>query len=273
MNLSGKTCLVTGANSGLGFEITKLLATHGAETVMLCINEEVGERAILEIKRAVPGTAIELMICDLSSMDSIQSFINAFLKRKTKLDILFNNAAIMKKKRTVTEDGFEMMFQVNYLAPFILMTSFRDILKKGSSPQILNNGLPSDRLRLDMDDLQFIKKYSMYHSFFKTKLCLLFTSLEYSRRYGNDGISTFMADPGPFKSNLVKEVPLAGWFKNLFSSTVDKAAENILYVLTSEIEKNGKVFKEKKEYPLIEYWKDKNVGEQLWSITESLIKG
>ena len=125
-----------------------------------------------------------------------------------------------------------------------------------------------------MDDLQFLNNYQMYNSFFKTKLCLLFASLELSQRPESDGIAVTMIDPGPFKSDLVRDVPLMGWFKNLISSSVDKAAENILHHITLDEAKNidGKVFKEKKEWPLSEYWEDTNVSERLWSVTESLIK-
>lgn len=182
----------------------------------------------------------------------------------------------MKKKRAVTEDGFEMMFQVNYLAPFILMNSFLELLKNGSSPCIINICRPAYKLRLDMDDLQFSKKYSMWSSFFKTKLCLIFASLELSRRHESDGISVTMIDPEsrPFKSELVRDMPLVGWLKNLFSVPVEKAAENILYHITSDEakNKNGKVFKAKQEWPHSEYWKDTSISERLWSVTESLIK-
>jgi len=275
MNLSKKTCLITGANTGLGFAVAKLFATQGAETILVCRNKKKGENTILEIKREIPNALVNLMICDLSSMESMQNFIEEFKGKYSKLDILYNNAAVMKQKRTVTEDGFEMMFQVNYLASFILMNSFLELLKNGSSPYIINNGRPSDKLRLDMDDLQFLKNYSMYNSFFKTKLCLLFASLEFSRSHKSNGITVTMIDPGPFKSDLVRDVPLMGWVKNLFSSSVDKAAENILYhIISNKAEdKNGKVFKEKQEKPLIEYWQDTSISERLWSITESLIKG
>jgi len=275
MSLVGRNCLITGANTGLGLAVAKRFATLGADIILLCRNKEKGENAVLEIKKEIPNALVELMICDLSSFKSIQSFIEEFKVKYSKLDILYNNAAVMKQKRTITEDGFEMMFQVNYLASFILMNSFLELLKNGSSPQIINNGRPADKYRLDMDDLQFSKNYNMYHSFFKTKLCLLLANLELSGRYENDGIIVTMIDPGPFKSDLVKDVPLMGWIKNLFSSSVDKAAENILYHITSDEAKNnsGKVFKEKQEKPLTEYWKDTEVREQLWSATESLIKG
>jgi NAD(P)-dependent dehydrogenase (short-subunit alcohol dehydrogenase family) len=274
MTFSGKNCLITGANSGLGFAVSKRFAHMGANTIMLCRSREQGENAVLEIKNETPNASVDLMICDLASTKSLQSFIEDFKAKYSELDILFNNAGVMKRKRTVTEDGFEMMFQVNYLAPFILMNSFLELLKNSSSGQIVNNGRPSDKLRLDLDDLQFSKNYSMYNSFFQTKLCLLFSSLELSRRPESDGIIVTMADPGPFKSNLVRDIPLVGWVKNLFSAPVDTAAENILFVVTSDEakKKNGRVFKEKQEYPLTSYWNDTNVSERLWSITESLIK-
>jgi len=274
MTFTEKSCVVTGASSGLGLAVSKRLANMGANTILVCRNKEKGENAVLDIKKETPNASVELMICDLSSMKSIQNFIVEFKKKHSKLDILYNNAAVMKQKRTVTEDGFEMMFQVNYLASFILMNSFLKLLKHGSSPYIINNGRPADKLRLDMDDLQFAKNYQMYNSFFKTKLCLLFASLELSRRQESAGITVTMIDPGPFKSDLVRDVPLMGWIKNLFSANVDKAAENLLYHITSDEAENkhGKVFKGKQEKPLIEYWKDTKISERLWSVTESLLK-
>jgi len=275
MVLSGEDCLVTGATSGLGFAVSKGLASKGANITLLCRDSDKGESAIQDIKREIPDASLELMFCDLASVESIRRFIDNFKARHSKLDILFNNAAVMKRTRTVTEDGFEMMFQVNYLAPFILMNAFAGLLKNGSCPLVINNARPSYKLRLDMDDLQFSRHYSMYRSFFLTKLCLLFADLEFARRHAGDGITTVMIDPGPFKSNLVREIPLMGRIKNLFSAPVAHAAENILYVITSDTikNKNGKVFKEKQEWPLSEYWKDTHTGERLWSITESLIRG
>ena len=164
MKFTEKICLVTGASSGLGFAVSKRFAEMGANTLLVCRNKEKGENAVDEIKTKTPSASVELMICDLSSMKSIQSFIKEFKGKYSKLDILYNNAAVMKQKRTVTEDGFEMMFQVNYLAPFILMNSLLELLKNGSSPFIINNGRPADKLRLDMDDLQFSKNYKMYNS-------------------------------------------------------------------------------------------------------------
>lgn len=273
MTLTGINFLVTGASSGLGLAVSKKIAREGANTIMLCRNKERGENAVKEIKTEAPNALVDLMICNLASMKSIKSFIDNFKGKYSKLDVLYNNAAVMKSKRIVTEDGFEMMFQVNYVAPFIFMDTFLELLKKGSTPFIINNGRPAEKLRLDLDDLQFSKNYKMYNSFFMTKLCLLFASLELSRKRESDGIAVTMVDPGPFKSDLVRDMPIVGFFKNLFSSPVEKAAENILYHFNPDEakNKNGKVFKEKDDYPLTSYWKDKDVSKHLWSITETML--
>jgi NAD(P)-dependent dehydrogenase (short-subunit alcohol dehydrogenase family) len=274
MNVSGMNCLITGANSGLGFAVSRIFARRGAHTILLCRDKARGDEAVRTIKQETPDASVDLMICDLSSMDSTQRFITDFKAKYSKLDILINNAAVMKRKRMVTEDGFEMMFQVNYLAPFILMNAFAELLENGSSHQIINIALPDEDLRLNFDDLQFIETYDMWDSFFQTKLCLLMASLEMSRRHDSDELTVTLAVPGSFKSNLVRDFPWFGWIKNLFSASVDSAAENILFVVDL-VEKQGKstkVFEKREEKSLTPYWQDANISERLWSMTEELLE-
>jgi NAD(P)-dependent dehydrogenase (short-subunit alcohol dehydrogenase family) len=227
------------------------------------------------IREAHPDASVELAVCDLSSLTSIREFVAGYRKRHPSLDLLYNNAAVMRSERTETADGFETMFQVNYLAPFVLMTSLLDLLKQGTAPFLINSGRPSHKLRLDWDDLQFRKKYSMYRSFFLTKLCLLVATLELARRSGSDGVTVTMIDPGPFKSELVRDRRLMGWFKNLISDSVEKAADNILFHIAPEEaeSKHGRVFKEKEDHPLSDYWTDPENGARLWSITEEMLTG
>jgi NAD(P)-dependent dehydrogenase (short-subunit alcohol dehydrogenase family) len=274
MLFSGKNCLITGANSGLGFAVSRIFARRGAHTILLCRDKVRGAEAVQTILKETPNASVDLMICDLSSMESTQRFIADFNAKYSRLDILLNNAAVMKRKRSVTKDGFETMFQVNYLAPFILMNAFVELLENGSSHQIVNIALPDEDLRLNFDDLQSERTYHMFYSFFQTKLCLLLASLEMPRRHEGNQLTVTLAVPGSFKSNLARDFFGLGWLKNLFVAPVDSAAENILYVveLVEEQKVGGRLFEKRQEKPLTAYWQDTGVRERLWSTTEALLE-
>jgi NAD(P)-dependent dehydrogenase (short-subunit alcohol dehydrogenase family) len=275
MIFSRANVLVTGASSGLGLAVSKRFALAGANVVLLCRTERSGEEAVAQIGQDTPGASVRPMVCDLSSLASLGSFIADFTAENTTLDVLFNNAAVMKRERTVTEDGFEMMFQVNYLAPFILMNSLLGVVQASPIHMVLNNARPKDQVRLDFDDLQFEKRYRMWDSFFRTKLCLVLAALELAQRTEDTGTNIHMVVPGTFKSRLVREAPRpVGWVKNLFSSTVDAAAENILYVAQSAAARTGtgKVFTKRQEEPVPSYWRDPDVRSRLWTLTQSMIE-
>lgn len=276
MSISGKTCLVTGATSGLGLATSKHFAKLGANVVLLCRDKEKGENAITQILQETPKASLKLMICDLASMSSVRSFVSTFKAEYSKLDILFNNAAVVKQRRTITQDGFETMFQTNYLAPFMITTSLLGLLKESPSARAINIAVPSDKLRVDFQDLQFANRYSAFTSFFTTKLYFLLFSLELSVRPVSDGITVMIADPGPFKSNLAREAPWPmGLMKNMFSGSAAKAASNIVLLASSDElgGKSGKIYVKGQERPAAQYWSDQAVRTQLWSVTEKLING
>lgn len=274
MNLSDKICLVTGASSGLGLAVTKNFAKSGAIVVLVCRDSQKSRDALAEVKREVPDAKLELMYCDLSSIKSIQDFLQKFKETHSSLNVIFNNAAVMRQHRTVTEDGFEMMFQTNYLAPVLLTTSFMDLLKNSSNAQIINIAVPPEKLRIDFEDLQFQKKYKPYEDFMRTKLYLLLYSLELSKRLADTGIIVNSINPGLFKSGLRRESPwLLGMITDLFAISADKAAENIvLHASSDKVQaKSGKVFDGKLEKTLTSYWNDYIIRNRLWAITETLI--
>jgi len=274
MNLSGKTCLITGANSGLGFAATKQFAKLGANVVMVCRDVQKGKNAQEVIRQEMPNASLDLMICDLTSLKSIMEFVQKFKANYHSLDVLYNNAAVLRHHRTVTDDGYEMMFQTNYLAPVLLTTSFVDLLKNCSSAKIINIALPPEKLRIDFEDLQFSRKYKSFDAFMQTKLYLLLYSLELSKKLDDSGIIVNSINPGLFKSELRRESPwFLGKIMDLFAVSADKAAENIIFHASSdEIQtKSGKVFDGKQEKILTSYWNDYIIRERLWSVTGVLI--
>lgn len=273
MNLSGKTCLVTGANSGLGLAATKKFARLGAKVVLVCRDSQKSRDALAEVKREVPDAKLELMYCDLSSIKSIQDFLQKFKKTHSSLNVLFNNAAVMRQHRAVTEDGFEMMFQTNYLAPVLLTTSLLDLLKNSSPARIINVALPSEKYRIDFEDLQFSKKYKPFDTLMQTKLYFLLYSIELSKKLADTNIIVNCIIPGLFKSELSRESSwLYSKIYNLLAISADKAAEEIISLAVSnEVkEDSGKIFNKKQEQSLITYWNDTNVRKHLWSVTEAL---
>ncbi len=275
MNLSGKSCLITGANSGLGFAAAKKFAKLGAKVVLVCRDRDKGQNALESIRKEYPDSKAELMICNLASLASIRDFITQFKEKYSSLEILFNNAAVMKSKRTFTLDGLETMFQVNYLSAFLITNSLIDLLKISGSSRIINIAVPPDNIRLDFEDLQVEKQYSMFDAFFRSKLCLLLYSLELSERLSDLKISVNLTDPGPgkFRSNLVKEAGVFGRLIDIFAKSADQAAETIFFLASSDEVKDitGKVFLGKKARKLAPYWRDKTVRERLFTLTESLL--
>jgi NAD(P)-dependent dehydrogenase (short-subunit alcohol dehydrogenase family) len=114
----GKICIVTGGNSGIGKETALALSGMGATVVMACRDKERGEKALSEIINKTGNSDTVLMMCDLSSMDSVRSFAKEFADRYDRLNVLINNAGAVFRKRQTTVDGFERPLAVNYLGLF-----------------------------------------------------------------------------------------------------------------------------------------------------------
>ena len=119
-SLAGKKFVITGANSGIGFETARACATHGAHIILACRDEKKGERAIAQLKQSQIRGVLENMKLDLNSLSSIREFSNNLLDRYENIDGLVNNAGIMMNPYQLTEDGFESQMGVNYFSHFLL---------------------------------------------------------------------------------------------------------------------------------------------------------
>src|SRR5262249_32963715 len=128
--MTSKTCIVTGANSGIGKETALGLAKLGATVVMLCRDRARAEPAQREIKTRSGNDRIDLIICDLSSLNSIREFADQFKRGYDRLDVLVNNAGVFLRERSLTEDGIESTFAINHLGYFLLTNLLLDLLTK-----------------------------------------------------------------------------------------------------------------------------------------------
>jgi NAD(P)-dependent dehydrogenase (short-subunit alcohol dehydrogenase family) len=274
MKLVGKTCLITGANSGLGFATAKRFAELGMHVILVCRDATKVEASINAIRKEVPEALLDGLAADLSSVHTVNHLVDEVNRKYASLDILFNNAALMKKERTITPDGFETMFQINFIGPYILSKGLVGLLQKNTPAQIINIAVPPDKMRINFDDLQFVHKFKTLDAFFQTKLYLLLFTQNFSHRLSGSGVIVNSLDPGPFRSNISREAP--GLLRLMFNF-VSTSAENASHYVQNLAEKadlpeiSGKVFVKDNEKPLTDYWLDGAVQERLLKEIESLL--
>ena len=153
--IHGKTCIVTGSSSGIGKATALGLAKAGASVILVCRSQEKGEAAMHEIIQKSRNGKVSLMIADLSSQNAIRRLANDLSASHDKLHVLVNNAGVFLAKRHLTEDGVEMTFAVNYLAPFLLTNLLLPILKASAPSRIVTVASSTHHgVAIDFDNLQ-----------------------------------------------------------------------------------------------------------------------
>ncbi len=281
-DLSGKTVLITGANSGLGLESTHMLAGRGARVVMACRNPDKGEQARAEVRAAHPEAHLDLMQVDLSDLASVRDFAHAFRQHYQRLDVLMNNAGIMAPPLEHTKDGFEMQLGVNHLAPFALTGLLLDQLESAPDPRIVLISSFAHRMGdIYFDNLNAEKWYQRWKFYGQSKLANLMHALELDRRLRADGssIRAVPVHPGYSATGLQRTVAGGGLFNALFAQSQTKGAYPQVFAATSELAESGTYYG---PHGFMELWgmpaqaqmrklaKNEEVARQLWRISEEM---
>jgi NAD(P)-dependent dehydrogenase (short-subunit alcohol dehydrogenase family) len=204
-----KTVLITGANSGLGFEATKAFAAKGATVIMACRSLDRGEDAAADIQSDIGNTGATLNVreCDLASLDSIETFANGITDDYDTLDILCNNAGVMAIPRQETEDGFEKQLGVNHLGHFALTGHLLDLLldNDGESRIVTHSSGAHEAGEMDFDDLHREQSYSKWEAYGQSKLANLLFAYELQRQFEKADITDTISvacHPGYAATNL-----------------------------------------------------------------------
>jgi len=178
-DLQGKTIIVTGGNSGLGYESVKAFALKGATVVLACRNLAKGEKAKNEILKANPSGEIKVMQLDLANLTSVEAFAKKFASEHKQLNVLLNNAGIMATPNIKTDDGFEAQLGTNHLGHFALTGHLLPLLKGTPQSRVVNvSSLAHKGGKMDFNDLMFEKcrKFKPMRAYGQSKLAnLLFT--------------------------------------------------------------------------------------------------
>jgi NAD(P)-dependent dehydrogenase (short-subunit alcohol dehydrogenase family) len=219
--LSGKIIIVTGANSGLGFESVKAFALKGAEVILASRSNEKGKEAKAEILRSVPDGKIKVMQLDLSDLDNVRSFAEQFKKAYNQLDVLLINAGIMMTPYFQTKNGFEGQFGINHLGHFALTALLIGVLLKTPGSRIVNvSSGAHKRGEMDFEDLQFENGngYSPMKAYGRSKLSNLLFTYELQRKLetAEKEIIAVAAHPGVATTNLARHMEGKFIYKILF---------------------------------------------------------
>ncbi len=289
-DLTGKIIIVTGGNSGLGYESVKALAMKGAEVILASRTQEKGEQAKAEIVAELPEAKINVMELDLASLDSVRSFATTFSKQYKKLHVLMNNAGIMMSPYFKTEDGFEGQFGTNHLGHFALTGLLLEMLLKTPGSRVVNVSSGAHKNgSMDFNNLQFEdgKGYSPMKAYGRSKLANLLFTYEMQRKLeakGKDLIAT-AAHPGIAMTNLGRFLEKK-WFVRLLLPLVKGMAQDQAMGALPQIRaavdpnvKGGEYYgpggkNERKGYPVIvpsnEASHDMEDAAKLWEESEQL---
>lgn len=235
---TGRVALVTGANSGIGFEAAKALANKGARVVVACRSRSRGDEAVASIQAAAPDATVERMQLDLADLGSVTEFADAFIERFDRLDLLINNAGVMMPPaREETADGFELQFGTNHLGHFALTLRLLPLLVKTEDSRVVTVSSTAQNFgKFDLDDLQWTRRpFRRMGAYGASKIANMLFTLELQRRLKDAGASTIAVacHPGWTVTNLQKTTPIIRFFNPVFAMKAWQGALPTLYAAVS----------------------------------------
>lgn len=239
-DLTGRTCLVTGATSGIGRETALGLARSGATVLMGARDGARGQLVADEIAAAIAGADVEVFVADLASQRDVRELAQQVQRTHERLDVLVHNAGAVHATRQVTVDGMESTLAVNHLAPFLLTQLLSPLLQASPAARVVTvSSYMHTRVKdIPWDDLQSEHAYNAAATYNLTKLTNVLFSYELARRWADTSITANALHPGwPLKTNLGREQTGAGGIfdraSKLVGASAAKASRTSLYLAGS----------------------------------------
>lgn len=284
----GRVAIVTGANTGLGYETALGLAQKEATVVLACRNLQKAEAAKQKILAELPKAEIDIIQIDLSKLRSVREFAKAYLAKYDRLDLLINNAGVMMPPYTKTEDGFELQMGANHFGHFLLTGLLLETLHKTPDSRVVSlSSLAHQNGKIDFENINWEKDYSRIGAYGQSKLACLVYGFELQKRLEAAGSNTIsvIAHPGASDTELGRHIPkwlyttLKYTLFPLISHNVDKGALPTLMGALDARSKGGEYygptgFREMKGKPglasFTDLSKDPEVAKKLWEVSEDL---
>src|SRR6476620_5745937 len=206
---TGRTAVITGANTGLGYETASALAAKGAHVVLAVRNLEKGKVAADLIARATPGASVAIQELDLTSLDSIRTAADELRTAHESIDLWINNAGVMMTPKSTTKDGFELQFGTNHLGHFALTNLLLDRVQAAPGSRIVTVSSVGHRFArgIRFDDLQWERDYNRIRAYGQSKLANLLFTYELQRRLQGTDTIAVAAHPGGSNTELTRNLP------------------------------------------------------------------
>lgn len=287
-NLTDKTIIITGANSGIGKAAAIQLAQMGATVVMACRSAERGARALEEVRSAANSQRVELLRVDMASQASVRGFVEEFSSRHKRLDVLIHNAANFDHSLTkpvLTEDGVETVFATNHVNIFLMTQLLLDTLKASAPSRIItvaSQGLMTyPFLDIEFDNLDGGKKFSMQHAYYHAKQAQVMFTFDLAERLKGAGVTVNcvrvgnVAIPDERLTHLPKFLLKMYELKRKFALTPEKMAETYTWLAADPALENltgGYWDAPNKPAKANKNAYNRETQKRLWDATEQLIR-
>jgi len=283
-HLENKVMVITGATSGLGFATAKDLAAKGATLIGVGRSAERCHAAEQAIRNTLPDANIEYFLADLSSQRQVRELAEKIHKSVQKsyggkIDVLVNNAAAVANWYTATEDGYELQFAVNHLAPFLLTFELLPLLKASLSSRLVTVSSGSHRhTRMRWADVMFREGYNIWFAYKQSKVANVLFSYEFNRRIEkNANIRAYAADPGLVNTEIGMKGTsgIVRWVwdkRRTGGATPEQGAKTIIFLAADPTVENSKevYWKDCQPRPPSKYSQDSQEAARLWELSERL---
>jgi NAD(P)-dependent dehydrogenase (short-subunit alcohol dehydrogenase family) len=281
--MQGKTVVVTGGNSGIGFETAAALAAMGARVVVTARNADKGRAAVAAITQRLGGVAkVQLVVFDLGDLASVRRGASELLEQAPRLDVLVNNAGLVLSERAETVDGLEATFAINHLGPFLLTNLLLDRIRASSPARIVNVASTAHnaaRKGILFDDLQSEKKYAAMRVYGRSKLANILFTLELARRLEGTGVTANSLHPGTVRTGYGADGDARGLLalglkiSSPFFLSPAKGARTSIYLASDPgVEHvSGEYFVKCKPKQPKRWARDAEAAQHLWQVSEELV--
>jgi retinol dehydrogenase-12 len=276
--MQGKTCMITGASSGIGRATALALAEMGATLVLICRDRGRGEETVAEIAATTGNRDVLLLLADLSAQAEVRRVAADFLATDRPLHVLINNAGVVNLQRSVTVDGIETTFAVNHLAYFLLTELLLERLRRSAPARIINVASDAHKFgRLDFDDLNNERRYRAMRAYGQSKLANILFTTELAQRLAGSGVTANSVHPGAVATGLGKNN--GAWARALirllrpFFRTPSGGAATSIYLASSpDVDGvSGKYFANCREHRPSRAARDADAARRLWNVSARMV--